>query len=136
KHALNTGTHVGNLWSATGDRLATATFSGESASGWQEVTFSSPVPIAANTVYVASYYCPNGHYSDDVRYFARRGVDRPPLHALANGAAGPNGVHAYGSSSLFPTQSWKSTNYWVDGVFSTVETAAGTAGHPASRAAP
>src|SRR5690349_22959622 len=31
----NTGTHVGNLWDASGKRLATVTFSGESARGWQ-----------------------------------------------------------------------------------------------------
>ena len=58
KAAGNTGTHVGNLWSSTGTRLATATFTGETASGWQQVTFSPPVAIAANTVYVASYHCP------------------------------------------------------------------------------
>ena len=54
KGTANTGTHIGNLWSIDGTQLATATFSGESASGWQQVDFSSPVPITANTVYVAS----------------------------------------------------------------------------------
>ena len=39
KAAGNTGTHVGNLWDATGTRLATATFTGESASGWQQLTW-------------------------------------------------------------------------------------------------
>ena len=38
KAGTNTGTHIGNLWSSTGQLLATATFSGESASGWQQVT--------------------------------------------------------------------------------------------------
>ncbi len=117
KHALNTGTHVGNLWTATGTQLATATFTGETASGWQQVRFAQPVPIAANTVYVASYFCPGGHYSADIDYFAGRGVDRPPLHALASGVSGPNGVYAYGSSSRFPTSTWASANYWVDVVF-------------------
>ncbi len=58
KASANTGTHVGNLWSSTGTRLATATFTGESASGWQQVNFSTPVAITSNTVYVASYFCP------------------------------------------------------------------------------
>src|SRR5207302_8669396 len=45
----NTGTHVGTLWSSTGTKLASATFSGETASGWQQVNFSTPVTITANT---------------------------------------------------------------------------------------
>src|SRR5713226_5513688 len=35
KYATNTGAHVGNLWSSAGALLATATFTGESVSGWQ-----------------------------------------------------------------------------------------------------
>jgi Domain of unknown function (DUF4082) len=120
KHTSNTGTHVANLWSLAGTRLATATFSGETASGWQQVTFASPVAIAANTVYVATYLCPNGHYSADLNYFASQGVDTPPLHALASGATGgPNGVFAYGATSTFPNQTWFAANYWVDVMFST-----------------
>jgi hypothetical protein len=51
KAAANTGTHVGNLWSSAGARLASATFANETASGWQQVSFSTPVTITANTVY-------------------------------------------------------------------------------------
>src|SRR4029077_20819110 len=42
KGVTNTGTHVGNLWSNTGTLLATATFTNETASGWQEITFATP----------------------------------------------------------------------------------------------
>src|SRR5262249_18497645 len=63
KGALNAGIHVGNLWSTSGTKLASVTFSGETASGWQQMNFASPVAIQANTVYVVSYFCPNGHYS-------------------------------------------------------------------------
>jgi hypothetical protein len=119
KATANTGSHVGNLWSSAGTKLATATFSGETASGWQQVNFATPVAISSNTVYVASYHASNGHYSDDDNYFASKGVDNPPLHALANGVSGSNGVYAYGSSSSFPTQTWKSANYWVDVLFTT-----------------
>ncbi|HKA03320.1 MAG TPA: DUF4082 domain-containing protein, partial [Acidimicrobiales bacterium] len=114
KASTNTGTHVGNLWTAGGTNLASATFSGESASGCQQVNFPSPVAISANTVYVASYHANVGHYSDDDGYFSGKGADRPPLHALADGAVGVNGVYAYGASSLFPTQGYISSNYWVD----------------------
>src|SRR5215213_1211883 len=56
----NTGTHIGHLWNSAGTALATATFTSESATGWQQVNLTSPVTIAANTTYIASYYAPNG----------------------------------------------------------------------------
>ena len=114
KAATNTGTHVANLWNSSGTKLATATFTGETASGWQQVNFATPVAIAANTVYIASYHANNGHYGCDVNYFSSLGVDNAPLHALADGASGGNGVYAYGSSSTFPNQTWNAANYWVD----------------------
>ena len=43
KGPQNTGTHVADLWSATGTLLATATFTNETASGWQQVNLSTPV---------------------------------------------------------------------------------------------
>src|SRR5262249_6201706 len=95
KHPLNTGTHIGNLWATDGTRLATATFTGETASGWQQVNFTTPVAITANTVYVASYFVPVGHYSGDKNYFATQGVDNPPLHALATGSPAGTGASTY-----------------------------------------
>jgi len=120
KAGTNTGTHVGNLWTSTGTLLATATFANETASGWQQVNFSTPVAITANTVYVVSYHANAGHYSADKNYFATTGVDSPPLHALANGVSGGDGVYAYGSTSSFPSKTYASTNYWVDAVFNSV----------------
>jgi hypothetical protein len=120
KASTNTGTHVGSLWTSTGTRLASATFNKESASGWQQVNFSTPVSIAADTVYIASYHCPAGHYSEDVNYFATSGVDRAPLHLLVNGVSGGNGVYSYGAAGTFPTQAWKAANYWVDLMFQPV----------------
>jgi hypothetical protein len=116
KAAANTGTHVGSLWSSAGDLLAQVTFSGESASGWQKATFSSPVTITANTTYVASYFAPNGHYSVDGGAFSAAGTDNPPLHSLANALSG-NGVYAYGATSAFPVNRFNATNYWVDVLF-------------------
>ena len=118
KASTNTGTHVGNLWSSSGTRLATATFTGETASGWQQVNFATPVSITANTVYVASYHTNVGHYALNEYYFATVGVDNPPLHALADGVSGGNGVYRYGSTSTFPNQSRHAFNAWVDVVFS------------------
>jgi hypothetical protein len=114
KAITNTGTHVGALWTTGGTLLTSATFTNESSSGWQQVAFSSPIAITANTTYIASYFAPGGHYSSDGAYFAVSGVDYPPVHLLANGVDGPNGVYSYGSSITFPISSFNATNYWVD----------------------
>jgi len=119
KGSGNTGTHVGHLWSATGTQLASATFSNESATGWQQVLFSSPVAINANQTYVVSYYAPNGHYADDANFFASSGADTAPLHALRDGVDGANGVYRYGTGGGFPVNAYQSSNYWVDVVFDT-----------------
>ncbi len=114
----NTGPHVGNLWDSSETQLATATFTNETASGWQQVDFSTPVAVTANTVYVASYHTETGNYAADNSYFAAGGVDRPPLHALQDGVSGGNGVYLYGPGG-FPSNTFGSTNYWVDVVFTT-----------------
>jgi hypothetical protein len=116
KAAANTGTHVVGLWSTTGTLLGQATASNESASGWQEADFSSPVSITAGTTYVAGYFAPNGHYSVSAGQFASAGVDNPPLHALANNTS-QNGLYAYASASTFPNSSYNSSNYSVDVLF-------------------
>ncbi|MFB2773272.1 DUF4082 domain-containing protein [Pelatocladus sp. BLCC-F211] len=119
KGPQNTGTHVGTLWSSNGTQLARATFTNESASGWQQVNFSNPVAITANTTYVASYHTNVGRYSINEGYFASSGVDSYPLYALRNGESGGNGVYAYNANPTFPNSSYNSSNYWVDVVFTT-----------------
>jgi hypothetical protein len=117
KYAANTGTHIGNLWSSTGTLLATVVFSGESASGWQQATFSSPVAVNANTTYVVSYFAPNGNYALTEPGFSTS-VDNAPLHALANSTS-VNGLYKYAASTSFPTSTWNASNYWVDVTFVT-----------------
>ncbi|HEX7483658.1 MAG TPA: DUF2341 domain-containing protein [Candidatus Saccharimonadales bacterium] len=107
--------HVGNLWSNTGAKLATVTFSGETASGWQTATLSSPVAINANTPYVVSYVIATGPFAFTQSQFATTAVDAAPLHAFQNGipGVGVNGVFKTGGTG-FPTESWNATNYWAD----------------------
>ena len=120
--AQNTGTHVGNLWTSTGVLLATVTFTGETASGWQQASFSSPVLIRATRSTSSPTSPPNGHYSVNNGYFTSQGVDNGPLHALAAGPAGANGLFSYGADA-FPTTSYSQSNYWVDVVTNTSFTA-------------
>ncbi len=117
KGPLNTGTHVGNLWSFNGNLLARATFTNETATGWQTVTFDAPVPVTAGTRYVASYYAPNGGYAGDQNFFSGNAVVSGPLVLLEDGVAGGNGVYNYGPATSFPASTFQATNYWVDVVF-------------------
>jgi hypothetical protein len=117
KGPQNTGSHIGNLWTVGGGLLATANFTNETASGWQQVYFSSPVTVAPGTTYVASYHTTSGFYSADGNYFANA-LTNGPLTAPSSSASGGNGVYAYGSSSSFPLNTYNSGNYWVDVLFS------------------
>jgi hypothetical protein len=118
KAAANTGIHTASLWTNSGQLLATATFINETASGWQSVTFASPVAVTSGTTYVLSYHAPSGHYSVNEGYFAGSGASSGTLQALADGVDGANGVYVVGAPA-FPTQTFRSSNYWVDPIFST-----------------
>ncbi|NTU86245.1 MAG: DUF4082 domain-containing protein, partial [Chloroflexales bacterium] len=119
KGSQDSGTHIGSLWTSTGTQLAQATFTNESASGWQQVSFNPPVAVQANTTYVASYHTNAGGYAMDRAFFRTSGIDSPPLSALASGVDGLNGVYSYSTASAFPTESFDDSNYWVDVVFDT-----------------
>ena len=115
KQPNNTGTHVGHLWSGSGQLLAAATFTNETASGWQTVTLPNAVPITKDTTYVTSYHASAGRFAFSTGFF-NQGVDRAPLHAPRDGLYGGNGVYRYGATS-FPDQTFSATNYWVDATF-------------------
>jgi hypothetical protein len=118
KSAANGGIHTGSLWDSSGNLLATGTFTNESATGWQTLTFSSAVPVTAGTTYVASYFAPDGHYAQDTGFF-NNNYDNAPLHAPASTSGAPNGLYTYAGDS-FPTSSFGASNYWVDAVFTNV----------------
>lgn len=117
----NTGTHVGTLYDSSGKALAQATFANETSSGWQTVTFGAAVPITKDTTYVAAYYAPSGGYANDQYFFGYRGYTSGTLSALGGpGASNVNGVFADGQR--FPNDSYKQTNYYVDAIYSAVDT--------------
>ncbi|MDQ1381382.1 MAG: large repetitive protein, partial [Actinomycetota bacterium] len=88
--------------------------------------FTSPIAIAANTTYIASYFAPSGHYSEAGGYFYGppaqpdflAPVDSRPLHALHSTPGAPNGLYKYSGSPTFPTNTFNAENYWVDVVYS------------------
>uniref|UniRef100_Q02AW0 Allergen V5/Tpx-1 family protein n=1 Tax=Solibacter usitatus (strain Ellin6076) TaxID=234267 RepID=Q02AW0_SOLUE len=116
KNSYNTGVHSGSLWSANGQLLASGVFTNETATGWQTLTFSTPVSVAANTTYIASYHT-NAATASVGFELQSQGVDTPPLHALQTGVDGYNGVYIFGGGGMFPSQGTSGYNFWVDVLF-------------------
>jgi hypothetical protein len=108
--------HVGHLWSATGALLASATFTNESASGWQQVTFASPVAIQANAVYVVSFSTGGGYFGITTNFFTAGGVTNGSLEALPASATGGDGV--YNRAGAYPNVNGMGMNFWADVAFS------------------
>jgi len=113
----NEGTgHTGRLWSATGTQLVSVSFTGESSSGWQEATLSTPYSIAADTTYVVSVNSVVNYAATDSGF--KSAVINGPLSSIV----GNNGV--YGTPSTFPTHSFANTNYFRDVVVVVPDTTA------------
>ena len=111
KTPTETGTHVGRIWTTGGTLLASVTFTGETASGWQQQALATPLAIAANTEYIVSVPTgSNGRLVATVNLLAA-GLNNGPLHAPAGTQAGTG--QPVGS---FPASS-DSTAYFRDIVF-------------------
>ena len=116
KSAQNTGAHVGTLWNANGVALASATFTGESVTGWQHVEFASAVTLTPGAAYVASYHTSRGYYAQQQWTFSGGAT-------LGNKVIrGTQGLYRYGSGG-FPTQTWHGAAYYVDVLFKTSDSA-------------
>jgi lysophospholipase L1-like esterase len=111
----NQGPHVAHLWSLDGTLLGEATFGNETTSGWQQVNFTNPIAVTADTTYVASYFAPFGRFTAKALYFDEQMEVNYPLRALAWGMSTANGVYRSGSSG-FPTTG-SQANFWVDVIF-------------------
>jgi hypothetical protein len=104
-----TGTHVGRLW-AGGTQVASVTFTGETASGWQEQALSSPVTLQPGTTYTVSVNANAFFVVTPAGLATSQGTG--PIRSVADGA---NGVFAL-TAGQNPTQSYNNTNYFVDAV--------------------
>jgi hypothetical protein len=100
-------------------KLASATFVNETASGWQTVTLSTPVAITANTIYVVSYFSPNGDFVKHHNYFTTNIVNGP-----LTGLGWTTAISLTGYMYTVPILHFQiimpmlSTNYWADVIFS------------------
>uniref|UniRef100_UPI00056CDC5A DUF4082 domain-containing protein n=1 Tax=Bradyrhizobium sp. WSM1743 TaxID=318996 RepID=UPI00056CDC5A len=115
----DTGTDLLDLWSATGTKLASATFTNTTATGWQTVTLATPVSIAANTTYIASYHT-SGAYVVTPNFFTNDFTSGPLTAPSSASISGGNGVYAYGgtdTAGLFPSNTFSASNYYADVVF-------------------
>lgn len=113
KAAGDSGTHVGNVWSLNGQSgslLASVTFANETVSGWQQQILPAPLAIAANTTYVVSVNT-TGYFADTPAGLAATIVNGDLLSVADNA----NGL--FGSPGAFPTQSYRTSNYFRDVVF-------------------
>ncbi|MBA2390888.1 MAG: DUF4082 domain-containing protein [Geodermatophilaceae bacterium] len=113
-----TGAQTATLWTGSGTRLAGLTLPASSSAGWQSVALRPPVAVTRNTAYVASYHTNDG-YAFEPNYFTSGatpgGLVRPAMSG--GGLDTHNGVYRYGGSPAFPSQSYRSTNYWIDVTF-------------------
>lgn len=126
KGAATSGVHVGSLWAQDGTRLAQVTFVGETSSGWQRAVLSSPVVVGPGQTYTVSYLAPAGRYAYTPAALAAE-VSSGPLKTIA----GANGRYRYGSGGVAPTNTYNSTNYFVDVEFVVQTTLAVTGPTPA-----
>lgn len=62
KSNLESGTHIGHIFSSSGQELARVTFDNETASGWQEQPLDTPLSIGPNVTYVVSVNSTNSYY--------------------------------------------------------------------------
>jgi Domain of unknown function (DUF4082) len=120
--------YVAKLYSADGTLLGSVTLAHESGpvAGWQIANFASPIPIKANTTYIAAYYSAVGQGAWD-EWGLSNGVTSGPLTAPASSATGGNGVYHY--NNTFPSNSYDSSNYYVDVAFSPAASPAAAASY-------
>ncbi len=110
-----TGTHVGTIWASNGGfQLAQVTFTNETASGWQTQSLATPYTLQPGATYVISVNA-NAFFVSTQNGLATQ-VSSGPIHSIADGL---NGVYG-NAAGTFPTQSYSSSNYFVDLVGSPV----------------
>lgn len=106
KFVDSTAEHSAHVWDENGTLLASATFTAETASGWQSVELATPLAISAGQVFTVSVFSTDWYYPDE---------------SFPSMTSGPltitNGYYNYVGSPYFPNQT-VGKNYAVDFTFS------------------
>lgn len=108
KGDANTGLHTGYLWGPDGAPLSQVTFIGETASGWQEMAFATPVELVPGVEYRVGLHSTSGRYAVDLNALAA-----PTTVGMFTTPASGS---AYTYSTGFPNTT-TAHNYWVDVMF-------------------
>ena len=134
KPPTNTGTHVGSLWTASGQLLAASDLhqrdrlrlaAGDVRHAGRDRSRTRPTSPAT------------WRRTATTRSTARTSKPRSttgrctPKRQLGTSGTEGNGVYAYGSGITFPTSTYNASNYWVDVLF-TPEPPADVPGAPAT----
>jgi hypothetical protein len=107
-----TGAHTGRVWSfPDGTLLASAAFTNETASGWQQTALATPLTLSAGqTVVVSVNDNSGGGYAYLVGGFALP-LESGPLSA-------PAGAGVFSTTpGTFPNESFQNANYYRDAIF-------------------
>lgn len=115
--------NVADLWDVNGNLLASVTFAGETASGWQTQNFATPVSLLPNTYYCISYH---GSAASCQNFITADVVNGPLVipsspNAVAAGVSG-NGVYC-ASGVGFPSGAVPQFWPFIDVVVALVGTA-------------
>lgn len=104
KNDLDSGPHSAHVWDSGGSLLASADFSGESASGWQTQKLSTPVYVDAGSTFTVSVLYPQGAWY--------------PREVFASTTVGPftslKGTYNYSATPAFPQAFVEGRNYFID----------------------
>ncbi len=114
-YRVDGGSVTGSLWKADGTLLATGAFAAQAGHGWQDLVFATPVPIVPGQTYIASYFAANADYAFEWNFFTNSAFTVGPITALQSVEGDRNGVYCYvgETCNLFPTNSFRDTNYWA-----------------------
>lgn len=113
----STAAKTGHIWTSDGALLLTLPFTNDTASGWQVQQLSAPIILTAGRTYIVSYYTPNGNYAYTENYFTAPITAGPVTVNTSNNGLN-NGIYEYGPNPTFPAATFKSTNYFIDIMFS------------------